>query len=133
MESIDYLQTRWQFWRGLHSHWIFKIVAVMWLLLGVVGTLLPFFPAKWSEGFYRLNYLPKWHWYVWIVGSLVIVIIAVFDASCRQIELLKKNHLIEMQRLSASHSTVDPSLVLMQERKNSKLSYNHCCKVTATI
>ncbi len=82
------LQTRWQFWRGIHKHLIFRVVAVLWLIFGVISTLLPFFPAKWSENFYALNYLPKWHWYVWVIGILIIAVIAVFEGGYGQVGLL---------------------------------------------
>lgn len=60
----------------------------MWLLLGAVETILPFFPAKWSELFYSLSYLPHLRWYVWVIGLLVIALIAVFEAAFQ----LEKQH-----------------------------------------
>jgi hypothetical protein len=108
------LTSRWLFLRGLHSHWIFKAVLALWAALGATEIVLPFLPAKWSDWFYGLGYLPKWHWYVWTVGVLVILIIGVFEGGHRQVQLLK--HRIEQQG-GASSAPVDPYVALMEERR----------------
>lgn len=56
---------------------------MIWAALGATGIVLPFLPATWSDRFYGLNYLPKWHWYVWALGFLVIAIIAIFEGGHR--------------------------------------------------
>ena len=85
----------------MRRHWIFKTAAVMWVALGAVSAVLPFLPAKLSERFYGLDYLPKWHWHVWVIGLLIITIAAVFEGGHRQIESLKATHAARMQELEA--------------------------------
>ncbi len=104
------LQTRWQFWRGMHSHWSFKAVAVMWGVLGTVSIVLPFLPPKWGDRFYSLTYLPRWHWYVWVIGILILVIIAVFEAGHRQVES-QKARLTEKDNRSKAVLAFDPRAV----------------------
>ena len=62
----------------------------------MIEIVLPFLPQEWSEYFYGLRYLPKWPWHVWIIGILIIAIIAVFEGGYRQVELLKKGHLVSV-------------------------------------
>jgi len=77
---------------------MFKAVAVMWGILCAVSALLPFLPAKWSERFYSLNYLPKLPWYVWVIGFLTLAILVVFEGGHRQLESQKAHHRAEMQK-----------------------------------
>jgi hypothetical protein len=51
----------------------------------VIGGVLPFLPPAWSERFYGLKYLPPWHWYIWIIGILVIAVVGVFEGGHRQV------------------------------------------------
>ncbi len=85
----------------------------MWLVLGTVSTLLPFLPAKWSERFFSLNYLPKWHWYVWVIGFLFIAVIAVFEGGHRQVKLLNA----KIEESQALPNAVDPWIALLRERQ----------------
>ncbi len=61
----------------------------MWALLAGIEVILPFFPSRWGDRFYSLSYLPHFRWYVWVIGFLVIGIVAVFEAAYRQTESLR--------------------------------------------
>jgi hypothetical protein len=80
--------SRAEFWKGMGSLWIFKVVAMIWALFGLFSAFIPFFPQT-SEKFYSLSYFPKLHWYVWIIGILVIALIATFEGGYKQVRELK--------------------------------------------
>jgi hypothetical protein len=73
----------------MHSHPIFKAAAVIWILLGAISTILPFFPQPWADEFYGRSYIPKWPWYVWVIGLLIVALIAIFEGGHRQFLLLR--------------------------------------------
>lgn len=72
-------RSRIEYWRHIRAHWTVKLAFVIWGTLGAVSIVLPFCPATWSEKFYGLSYIPKWHWYVWVIGLLVIAAFALFE------------------------------------------------------
>lgn len=69
-----------------HGHWLFKAVGIMWAALTVAQTILPFLPQEWSSWFYGLHYFPKWPWYIWIIGLLLFLVIAIFEGGYSQVQ-----------------------------------------------
>jgi hypothetical protein len=84
----EWLTSRREFWKEMHSHWSFKTVALMWSLFGVISLFLPFWPRL-SKKFYGLAFLPKWPWYIWVIGLLVLIMLAVFEGGHRQVQTYK--------------------------------------------
>lgn len=76
----------------MHNHWLFKLIAWVWIGLGAVEVILPFCPPSYSEHFYSLKYIPHWHWYVWVIGLLAFGLVAVFEGGHLQVELLKAKY-----------------------------------------
>lgn len=71
----------------MRTHWIAKVAGLIWGTLGAIGAVIPFFPDKWGATFYGLRFLPKWSWSVWVIGLLIIVLVAVFESGHRQFKL----------------------------------------------
>jgi hypothetical protein len=71
----------------MRSHPAFKVAAGLWFAFGIVSLFLPFFPQA-AERFYSLTYLPRLHWYVWVIGILVIALTAVVEGGRSQVDSL---------------------------------------------
>ena len=71
--------------------WVF--VAIIWTIFSNAATVRDnFFSPVWQQRFATLNLLPKWRWYVWVIGVLVIVLIGVIEGSYRAAQSLIPNN-----------------------------------------
>ena len=61
---------------------------MMWGLFGLISLLIPFWP-KGSERFYALAFLPKWPWSIWVIGMLVLCVLAIFEGGHQQVQAYK--------------------------------------------
>src|ERR1700675_1101707 len=103
---MEWLRTRHDYWKGMRSHPIFKVVGVMWAIFTVASLFLPFWPRL-SEKFYRLTFLPKWPWYIWVIGFLVLSCLALFEGGHRQVQSFKNTP----KKNSDEFSEQDPKIV----------------------
>jgi hypothetical protein len=46
-----------------------------------------FFSVQWQQRLATLSILPKWHSYLWVIGTLVIIIVALIEGSYRAAQL----------------------------------------------
>jgi len=72
----------------MRRHWIFKALGLMWAAFGIFSLFLPFSPRL-SEKFYQLSFLPKWRWYIWVIGLLVLTVLAILEGGHRQVQSYK--------------------------------------------
>ncbi|MGB7310848.1 MAG: hypothetical protein WBC67_17450 [Candidatus Acidiferrales bacterium] len=66
----------------------------------MIEAVLPFLPQQWSTWFYGFHYLPKWPLYIWIIGFLLILLCAVFEASFRLVVEATNLRVAAEQRLA---------------------------------
>jgi hypothetical protein len=68
--------------REINGHWSFKVAAGVWFLFGVATAIRDnFLPAEAQKRFVTLAWLPKWAWYSWVIGLLVIFIFMLLEGS----------------------------------------------------
>lgn len=87
---MGFWRERKDFWDGLHSHWIFRTATIVWAILGICEIILPFCPDKWGASLYGLHFLPRWHWYIWALGFVMLLLFAVFEGGVHQVRKLRK-------------------------------------------
>jgi hypothetical protein len=59
-------------------------VILIWTLFSNAVTIRDnFMSLEWQRRLETLSLLPKWHWYVWVIGVLVILLVGVLEGSYR--------------------------------------------------
>ncbi len=79
---MEWIWARVQFLREMPTSLPVRLALGVWFVLTVLSTLEVVFPQI-------AGYVPRWPWYVWIIGFLVIAIAAVFEGGFRQVRKLK--------------------------------------------
>ena len=79
---MNALAQRLQFVKAIRGHWTFKAAALVWgafwLLTGIRDNFLsPGLQRKYAT----LAILPRWPWYVWVIGFLAILVAMIFEAA----------------------------------------------------
>jgi hypothetical protein len=63
---------------------LWVIVAAVWTLFSNAATVRDnFLPPVWQQRLATLNLLPKWPWYVWVIGMLMIALVALLEGTFR--------------------------------------------------
>lgn len=79
---MNALTRRFQFVKAIRGHWSFEVAAFVWgafwLLTGIRDNFLS--PGLRRE-YATLAILPKWPWYVWVIGFLAILVAMIFEAA----------------------------------------------------
>ena len=85
-------------------------VMFLWGLFSNAATLRDnFLPLEWQQKLATLKLLPKWQWYVWVIGTLIIVIIALVEGSYRAAQSEKPKNVSEL--VSQGSKVVDVDLI----------------------
>jgi len=103
--------SRWKFLKHLQYHGIFKAVLVIWTLLSIASTLTVVLPPSWAKYLVLFPLLSRWHWYVWVIGFLVIALGGTFESAYRAHNMIvaqfaaKETEMVG--RLIAKHSEIE--------------------------
>src|SRR6202035_195916 len=57
-------------------------LGIAWGVLSVLSTLSLLFPEI-------AHYIPRWPWYVYVIGFLVVAVVAIFEGAFRQAQELR--------------------------------------------
>lgn len=89
--------SRWQFFRHLRYHGIFKVFVVIWLALSILSTLPVILPASLAKHLALFPVLSKLPWYGWLLGLLMIVLIGTFESAYRSHNSGLRQHASEIR------------------------------------
>jgi len=79
---VNRLLARFQFAGAIRGHWAFSLVAFLWGLFSIVTVIRDnFLPPTLQQKFATLVFLPKWPWYLWVIGFLLILLVMVFEGA----------------------------------------------------
>jgi hypothetical protein len=72
---------RWQFIKEMRNSLFVWCLSIAWSSLGITSTISLIFPKI-------ADHVPRWPWHVWVIGFLVIALIAVVEGAYAQARIL---------------------------------------------
>ncbi len=117
LTSPIWVSRRLSFWRdALVRPWV-GLILVLWSLFSNAATIRDnFLTPEVQKHWQTLGLIPKWPWWVWIIGTLILLLLTVLEGAYRVVE--KKGGIIES--LLAELATFKNRLDERQERRRTK-------------